>query len=83
MQNVVLSLGFETIVYSMRHVAALALTTGRGTTPTFFLCAVSSLRLAPLQFSLLAKDEINVPNALSAFRDGDQGPSKLTKTVSE
>ena len=26
------------------------------------------------------KDEINVPIALSAFRDGDQGPSKVTKT---
>ena len=25
------------------------------------------------------KDEINVPVALSAFRDGDQGPSKVTK----
>ena len=28
----------------------------------------------------LTKDEINVPIALSAFRDGDQGPSKVTKT---
>ena len=28
------------------------------------------------------KDEINVPIALGAFRDGDQGPSKVTKTVS-
>ena len=27
------------------------------------------------------KDEINVPIALSAFRDGDQGPSKVTKTA--
>ena len=26
------------------------------------------------------KDEINVPIALSVFRDGDQGPSKVTKT---
>ena len=26
------------------------------------------------------KDEINVPIALSAPRDGDQGPSKVTKT---
>ena len=26
------------------------------------------------------KDEINAPIALSAFRDGDQGPSKVTKT---
>ena len=25
------------------------------------------------------KDEINVPIAFSAFRDGDQGPSKVTK----
>ena len=30
-----------------------------------------------------AKDEINAPIALSAFRDGDQGPSKVTQTVSE
>ena len=28
----------------------------------------------------IEKDEINVPIALSAFRDGDQGPSKVTKT---
>ena len=26
------------------------------------------------------KDEINVPIVLSAFRDGDQGPSKVMKT---
>ena len=30
--------------------------------------------------ALIEKDEINVPIALSAFRDGDQGPSKVTKT---
>ena len=29
---------------------------------------------------LREKDEMNVPIALSAFRDGDQGPSKVTKT---
>ena len=29
----------------------------------------------------IEKDEINVPIALSAFRDGDQGPSKVTKTI--
>ena len=28
----------------------------------------------------IGKDAINVPIALSAFRDGDQGPSKVTKT---
>ena len=28
----------------------------------------------------IEKDEINVPIALSVFRDGDQGPSKVTKT---
>ena len=31
-------------------------------------------------FDLIEKDEINVPIALNAFRDGDQGPSKVTKT---
>ena len=30
--------------------------------------------------ALIEMDEINVPIALSAFRDGDQGPSKVTKT---
>ena len=29
---------------------------------------------------MLEKDEINVPITLIAFRDGDQGPSKVTKT---
>ena len=29
----------------------------------------------------LKRDEINVPIALSNFRDGDQGPSKVTKTM--
>ena len=28
----------------------------------------------------MEKDEIKVPIALGAFRDGDQGPSKVTKT---
>ena len=30
--------------------------------------------------TFIEKDEINVPIALSAFTDGDQGPSKVTKT---
>ena len=30
------------------------------------------------QTDSVEKDEINVPIALSAFRDGDQGPSKVT-----
>ena len=30
---------------------------------------------------LLSKDEINAPIALGALRDGDQGPSKVTKPV--
>ena len=44
-----------------------------------------SFKVGRFGFSLLAcllkkkkKDEINVPIALSAFRDGDQGPSKVT-----
>ena len=32
---------------------------------------------------MYSKDAINVPIALSAFKDGDQGPSKVTKTVTE
>ena len=39
--------------------------------------------MSPRLFSGGEKDEINVPIALSAFRDGDQGPSKVTKTKDE
>ena len=34
-----------------------------------------------LHMFVKVKDEINVSIALSAFRDGDQGPSKVTKTT--
>ena len=45
-------------------------------------CLKIMKQLSCLRRSWDWKDEINVPIALSAFRDGNEGPSKVTKTVS-
>ena len=56
---------------------------------TVDFCMADTLTLVSVTLTLIQghsgsieKDEINVPIALSAFRDGDQGPSKVTKTHS-
>ena len=48
----------------------------------FFISKLGSFSRATQQETSTEKDEINVPIAPSAFRDGDQGPSKVTKTTS-
>ena len=41
------------------------------------------MNLREISPAFIEKDEINVPIALSAFRDGDQSPSKVTKVEDE